>query len=221
MTERRKVTPWWREELGMATKADVAKRIRDIVAGYPLATPISASDQVWLEKVLRHHYEYQTKVGCGLRHIEIRMNPGWTGPTRGLWLVRTDDSEIDISWVVALMPDGRPAVKHDVATAARHEVVSQIHTFHREGECDLCPLCGSEMTRGLFVHVDHEVPFADLLEAFLRDRTLDYADVDIEDLGVSCRFRDRTLAQAWQDHHAQVARLRLTHKQCNLARKAA
>lgn len=221
MISKRKATPWWREELGMHTKAEVETHIRGIVAATPLATPLDPDEQAWLTRVLCHHYQYEVKTGCGLRHIEVRMNTSWSGPTRGLWFVRTDGSEIDISWVVALMPGGRPAIKHDVSAAARQEVASQIHAHHREGECGCCPLCGVEMRRGLFVHVDHEVPFTDLLDTFLRDRSLDYGDVEIEDLGLTSRFRNRGLGQTWQDHHAQVARLRLTHAQCNLSRKAA
>jgi len=135
--------------------------------------------------------------------------------------VRVDGTEIDISWVVALMPDGRPKPKHDVSAAARYEIHPQIHGHHDQGPCQSCPLCGLPMQRRVNVHVDHAVPFDGLLDDFLENRGLDYADIAIRDLGLDSEFADRALAQTWQAHHQAKAQLRLTHAACNLARKAA
>ena len=77
------------------------------------------------------------------------------------------------------------------------------------------------MERGVNVHVDHAEPFSLLLDKFLKAKGLSYDQIAIEDLGLDSQFADRTLGQEWHDHHAQHASLRLTHAQCNLARKAA
>jgi isopentenyldiphosphate isomerase len=218
---KRKAIKWWKDELGMATKAKVEDHIRTIVDKYPNGAAINHSDQNFLDSVLRHHYQYTAKIGCGIRHLEVRSNPSWNGATRGLWIVRTDGSEIDISWVVALKPDGRPDVKEDVSKAARYEVYRQIHHHHEHGECDLCPICSLPMERGVNVHVDHAEPFSILLDKFLKAKGLSYDQIAIEDLGLNSQFSDRELGQEWHDHHAQHATLRLTHAVCNLARKAA
>ena len=218
---KRKAIKWWKDELNMPTKAMVEDAIRNIVSKYPNKQPITGSDLTFLDAVLRHHYQYEAKVGCGIKQLEVRTNPSWNGATRGLWIVRTDGSEVDISWVVALKPDGRPDVKEDVAKAARYEVYQQIHHHHEHGACDLCPLCHLPMERGINVHVDHAEPFSLLLDKFLKTKGLNYDQIVIEDLGLDSRFRDRALGQEWHDHHAQNASLRLTHAQCNLARKAA
>jgi hypothetical protein len=219
---KRKAIKWWQPELGMATKAMVEDRIRTIVAKYQKGNaPIDPIDQQWLDIVLRHHYQYAAKVGCGIQHLEVRTNPSWNGATRGLWIVRTDGTAVDISWVVALKPEGRPEVKEDVSKAARYEVYRQIHHHHEHGECDLCPLCKLPMERGVNVHVDHAQPFSALLDNFIKAKGLVYDEIVIQDLGLDSQFADRELGQEWHDHHADHATLRLTHAQCNLARKAA
>jgi hypothetical protein len=207
--------------LGLKTKTEVRDKIREFVNGYPFNTPIGRDDQAWLDMVLRLHYQYAAKVGAGIRHLEVRRNANHNGSTRGLWIVRVDGTEIDISWVVALMPGGRPKPKHDVSAAARYEIHPQIHHHHAQGPCGSCPLCDLPMQRRVNVHVDHAVPFDSLMDSFLANRGLDYADIEIEDLGLDSRFADRALAQTWQAHHQAKAQLRLTHAACNLARKAA
>lgn len=217
---RRKADPWWREELGLKTKAQVETRIREIVASYPDGRPLSEEDAVWMDKILRHHYHYAVKSGSGVKHIEVRTNPSWNGPTRGFWFVR-EEGDIDISWVTALKPGGRPTLKEDVSAAARYEVVPQIHGHHATGPCDSCPLCGQLMWRGIGVHVDHEIPFVDLLVGFLEAHGLTYEDIAIEDLGLEARFADRAIGEAWQAYHQSHAKLRLTHDTCNLSRPRA
>jgi hypothetical protein len=77
------------------------------------------------------------------------------------------------------------------------------------------------MQRKFNLHVDHEIPFKKLFDDFLEEQLLCYEDVEIQDLGLDSQFADRELAQAWKQYHQDKAKLRLTHSQCNLARKAA
>jgi hypothetical protein len=77
------------------------------------------------------------------------------------------------------------------------------------------------MERGVNLNVDHEVPFKQLLADFLHSKSLNYIDVEVEDLGLNGRLKDRQLAVDWQNYHRANAVLRLTHKRCNLSRKAA
>ena len=233
MSARRKATPWWREELSLQTKAEVERKIRLIVGKYPDRVPLDAEDAAFCHQVLRHHYQYALKVGAGVgagvgtgagtgvAHVEVRTNPSWNGATRGFWFVLTDNTAIDISWVVALQPGGRPTTKNNVTSAARYEVFPQIHAVHADGECGFCPLCNEGMVRGFDLHVDHEVHFDNLLLDWLSQNNLTYEDLEIEDLGLDSRFADRALAEAWQQWHRENAVLRLTHALCNLSRRKA
>ena len=219
MNNKRTATPWWREELSLQTKVDLEGKIRQIVAKYPDRVPLSADDAAFCHQVLRHHYQYALKVGAGVARIEVRTNPSWNGATRGFWFVLTDNTAIDISWVVALQPGGRPTTKNNVTSAARYEVVPQIHAVHADGECGFCPLCNEGMVRGFDLHVDHAVHFDALFADWLKQNDLSYGNLEIEDLGLDSRFADRVLADEWQQWHRDNAVLRLTHAVCNLSRR--
>lgn len=215
----RKATPWWREELSLKTKADVERKIRHIVSQYPDNTPLRDPDAAFCIKVLQHHHQYALKAGNGIAHMEVRTNQLRTGATRGFWLVRADGSAVDISWVVALQPEGRPTPKSDVMSAARYEVAPQISSARTEIACCVCPLCGADMDRDADLHVDHVIHFDDLLAAWLTKNSLLYATIAVEDTGIGGRFADRSLAANWRKWHQENAVLRLTHASCNLSRK--
>jgi len=215
---KRKTIKWWNDELGYSSKAGLETAIRDIVKGTEDGLALPPDEQEFLHKVLKHHYQYAAKVGAGVKHIEIRTNPSWNGPTRGLWFARTDDTAIDISWVVALQPEGKPTPKSHVTTAARYEIYPQIHQHHAEGACGVCPLCSLVMARGASLHVDHVTQFDKILLEFLGDVGMTYDDIEVEDLGLDSRFADRELAIDWMAYHREVAKLRLVHAGCNLGR---
>lgn len=215
---KRKTIKWWADELGIKTKAEVEEKIRAIVSVYPDDEPIGGDDLQFLTTVLQHHYQWAGKVGCGIKAIVVRTNRTHSNVTRGFWVVRADDSSIDISWVVALQPEGKPAQKNYVTTAARYEVHPQIHSHHKSGDCGDCPVCGVMMVRGSGLHVDHEIPFDTILQDFMTGEMLGYDDIEIEDLGLDSQFADGNLAQRWYDYHLQHAKLRLVHSHCNLAR---
>lgn len=221
MATKRNSVKWWNEALGVKSKSEAEGRIRAIVASNPDGQALNAIDQNTILTVLKHHYQYTAKVGCGVKHIEVRTNIDEFMPTRGFWIVRTDGTAIDISWPIAMMPEGKPSPQHHVGNAARFEIKSQIDAEHRNGLCVQCPLCNLPMQRGVNLNVDHELPFKQLLADFLHSKSLNYTDVDVEDLGLNGRLKDRQLAVDWQNYHRANAVLRLTHKRCNLSRKAA
>ena len=218
---RRKSVKWWKTELSVDRKIDVEVQIRQIVNSYSDRVPLSAKDQNWIGQVLKHHYQYIAKVGCGLKHIEVRTNYDGNKPTRGFWIVRTDGTDIDISWIVAMQPNGETTPQHDVSSSARFEIKGQIDEYHKNGLCAQCPLCNQEMVSETNLHVDHEITFKQLFEDFLYAKGLIHEQVEIEDQGLNSLFADRELATEWQLYHQASATLRLTHDKCNLSRKAA
>jgi hypothetical protein len=216
---RRKTNPWWKEELGIRTKKEVEDKIRYIVQSTPLNTPIDNSNTEFILKVLSHHHQFRQKCGVGITHLEIRTNPSWNGPTQGIWFIRKDGSEVDISWVTSLKPDGKPSLKEDISNAARYEIASQIHEFHDNGDCHICNLCNRMMVRHDRLHVDHIKPFDELFSIFLALNNITYSNIETEDLGVESQFKDRLLAIEWFKFHKENASLRLVHKKCNLCRR--
>jgi hypothetical protein len=216
---KRKTKSWWKEELNINTQKEVSDKIRNIVKSLGDNEPVDEINTKFLIKVLSHHHDFEKKCGVGIKHLEIRTNSSWNGPSKGIWIIRNDDTEEDISWVTALKPDGRPSIKEDISNAARYEISSQIHDYHDNGDCSICELCKNDMSRYNILHVDHIKKFEDLFLDFLTIKNITYSDIQIKDLGVKSEFKDRDLAKEWFDFHKQNATLRLVHKKCNLERK--
>lgn len=212
---------WWAIE-GVAgqvfmTKSALESAIRAINNSAPLNEPLDQSSQEFLLGVLSHHYDWQAKRGCGIRQLEVRMNPSHTGSTRGLWITRVDGSEVDISWVVALKPGGQSSAKENVCAAARREIFDQVLAARRAQEGKCCPLCGEPLLRK--THVDHAAPntFDSILIGFLDTYGHSFESIGVEDLGTYSIFDDRGLAADWHHYHAQLADLRLIHAHENLS----
>ncbi|OXE36631.1 MAG: hypothetical protein CGW95_06575 [Phenylobacterium zucineum] len=221
MTDPKPSTKWWKTEgvLGQVfqTQESLKVAIRAIVNPAPLNTPLPNDQAAFLMDVLKHHHDWAGKRGAGVSHIEVRMNPGTFGSTRGLWLSRVDGSEIDISWVVPLKPGGRSSPKENVCAAARREIMDQVLDVRKKQEGGVCCICGHDLVGS--THVDHAPPvtFDVMLTDFLRTRNLDWSDVEVQDMGVYAVFKDRKLADDWQLTHSLVADLRLIHKHENLS----
>ena len=213
---RRKTIPWWKAELGINTKKEVEDKIRIIVK---TKNPINKTNTDFLIKVLTHHHKFLQKCGVGIKYLEIRTNSSWNGPSQGIWIIRNDNTEEDISWVTALKPDGKPTIKEEVSDSARYEISSQIHEFHDNGNCSRCELCENIMIRYNGLHVDHIKPFEELFKNFLQFKNITYSDIQTEDLGVESQFKDRIIAEEWFNFHKTNSTLRLVHKKCNLQRK--
>lgn len=225
--KKRIATPWWRTEgvLGhfFKTKAELETKVRSIVARYPLETPMEQDDVAFLCRVLEHHYDWQQRVGAGVSTIVTRPFVAWSGTSTGLVLKRVDGTEVDISWVVALMPGGAPSEKLNAVGAARYEVVAQRNAADKNTPVGAaCPLCGAPLLAG-DRHVDHKPPatFDTLFETWMRlEEGLDYAQIKVEEVGVDLRFSDRSLAESWASYRKAHAVLRVIHKHENLRRAA-
>jgi hypothetical protein len=226
MTTKRSVNKWWRDEgvLGeiFATKAALETRIRGIVASYPLETEMAQADADFLSAVFSRHYGWELKRGCGVQAYFTRTVVAWTGPTTGIWIRRTDGSEIDISWVVALMPGGAPSAVLKAATAARYEIVEQRNKASSAVPWGAeCPVCGEPLMSDR--HVDHRPPktFKALFEEWLGSEGVTHEILETEEVGVAdAQFVDRGLGSKWAAYHQQHADLRVIHKHENLARVA-
>ena len=152
---------WWKSEgvLGnsFATQADLKVYVRGIINGAELNTPLEESAAAFLIDVLRRHQNWAEKVGAGISSIVVRLNPppGFGPARRGLWLIRVDGSETDISWYAPLHRGGALYVARGVTLAARAEVSDQTRAIYEQYRGTLCPICGKPLQNG---HVDHIPP---------------------------------------------------------------
>lgn len=213
---RRQTVTWWKA-LGFTNQSDIKKKIRSIVNTVPLYTPLNEDNTLFLINVLRHHHQFEQKMAgeVNLKHLEIRINQDdGHGPTRGIWIVKKDNTSVGISWHTALEPGGGSSKKQDVCQAARYEINDQIFAF-REQPYGLCELCNESIAAGIdIVHVDHIKPFDELFKLFMKTVSITYDNIDTQDR----RFIDRNLALQWAHFHKEHATLRVVHKTCNLKR---
>lgn len=197
-----------------ATKKAAGDRIREILYRYGIGHALGAADESFMRDVLALHPESEQKIGVGVARIEVRQNMG----SRGFWVVRTDGSATDFSFLACLTP---PTHEHDVRRALRTAVRDQVRAF-RDRELVPGARCAvtMELLDGLEVHVDHDPPFEDLVRAFMAARGLSFGDMAVvatADGATDTVLADHALAAEWSVYHAEHARLRLTTRHANLS----
>lgn len=213
---------WWKNEgvLGtkFSTQAELKTRIREVVNRAEINKPLQEADAAFLTDVLRRHQRWEAKQGPGVKAIVVRMNPppGFGHATRGLWLIRTDSVEMDISWYAPLERGGALYAARGVALAARCEVSDQTRAVFDRFRGTPCPVCGRPLMTG---HVDHVPPltFIQLFSNWLTVEAIADTDIELSDIGTTSLFADRLQAARWSDFHQANATLRLIHPEENLA----
>jgi Protein of unknown function (DUF3223) len=108
----------WVGSTEFPSKAAVKTECQRILAKYPgdpNATPagserVADSDDVeFIRELINSHPDAADKIGVGIDHFEVRH---YDYGTRGVCLVRTDGSDIDVSlnWSVQHLPTVPPSV---------------------------------------------------------------------------------------------------------------
>lgn len=213
------------------TKKAIQAEIRAIVARSGIEKPLIGDDLAYVLKVLQGHPEWESKKGCGIGHLVVRENKSYGRKTTfGFWIIREDDSEVDISWVEALSPTPHPT---KVKLAFRQLITHQVHDYRTTktvGGIDgqvVCESC-SQSVENPNANVDHRPPseFDDLVSAFLTERGLEFTFVEIApnlDGQIGDRLKNGELAKDWQEWHRERADLWLIctpcHKLLSAARK--
>lgn len=208
---------WWYNEFKVYKKT-LKEQIQEKIKSSDLNTPLSKEVESYFLKVLKHHYSFDEKIGCGMKHLEVRENHVG-GITRGIWIIRNDNSECAISWLKILDQPGPPTPKSYVTKAARQEIDEQIQSFRSTDRTHVCCLC-KELIGVKKNHIDHIILFDTIWTDFLGSKGMDYKDVlTIQDEQTLVKtFQDRALAEEWKMYHKDHATLRKVHERCNLQR---
>lgn len=172
------------------------------------------SDDVKTLITVGRHPNSVAKIGSGIDHVFIRRNDFGT---RGFWLSRTDGTQVDFSYLTAI--DGAPSVEKEVKAALRREIEDQITDFRASTTTSTCELCGAAFGGSDETHVDHAEPTFDALAKQFVDHVGGWGQLPVRCIGVSGRYLDTPDQSAdWRAFHQETARLRVTHKACNLSR---
>ena len=202
--------PWWKgcciRGLGFSTKKQLAKHIREIVDSVENGIALSDYDHDFMMDILQHHPEFETKAQGSYKIVVD--SPVEFPKQRCFWLVKLDESRIDISWLVALDAKPRGAVA-DLSSALRHAVRDQILAARDAQLGGTCGVCGKTVLAG---DVDHSgVSFAEIRDMWL----LTQVAVPLVDIGVTSDLADAAQKADWQDFHSLWADLRFLHTECH------
>jgi hypothetical protein len=133
-----------------------------------------------------------------------------------IMIIRSDFSETDISWRVALSGKARTD-KSELYSALRSSIQHQIRDFRMSNSL-ICEFCVSTDD----LHVDHIKQFEEIAFDFLQSTTIPVPNVFGETTDQTHRrcFLDSDIdfENAWKQFHLQNASLRILCKKCNLTR---
>lgn len=203
------------------TKSAARDRVRKLLNEWPLGQPLTDHDRAMVLAAVARHPDAARKIGPGVQSIVVREQPPYN--SRGFWLIRTDGSDVDVSYRECFQPS-TPAAK--VHTALRMEVTDQISAFRLGALVPgvTCPggisPCGRVLENTPDTHVDHHDPlFHELVSSFAQAfggiRNLHTRSVE---RGIGDYLVNRAIAGMWRDFHGQHARLRLLCGSCNTSR---
>jgi len=192
----------------LATIYEVRERTK--VAGRALG-----GDDEFLRDLLALHPQAETKVGNGVDHFDVRRNIN----NDGFWIVRSDGSETDFSFMQCLYGTSQSA---KVQSAMRYAVLDQkLAARDRafgDAETLICPVTGEVIGRQ-GCHMDHDEPtFIEIADAFARSvGGYDKIETVSDDGGIGRRFVDEAIAERWRTFHRERARLRAVSIRANLS----
>jgi len=86
---------------------DATAFFKDMLNRYQIGDRVSAADSADLVALLERHDERDEKVGKGIAGFEVSVPPDDGTPQfseRCFWIVRTDDTRIDFSYIHCLAP---------------------------------------------------------------------------------------------------------------------
>lgn len=188
-------------------------------------TPIPEPDASELAALLQRHHESKEKIGSGIDHFEVRLNPPYN--TFGFHVVRTDGTATDFSYLKCV--DGAPSPLAEAKRAMREEVRDDILQakrayFAEHADADgriRCVATGAPISIEQ-ADADHVAPwyFDVLATSFIRARGIDLTGfvTPAADNQYVPRIADRVLAGEWREFHHELAGLRIISRAENCAR---
>lgn len=206
------------ESRKFATKKAASDFVRDqILYGYDLDQVVSDPDhhQLLLELNERHK-DAEEKKGVGIREFFIRKTEAGdfrpvSANARGIWIRRTDGSEVDWSYLTAIQ---QPGPRVNIKDALRLAVNDRRIAFRSEKFAAgpvLCALTGVLLKSKDEADVIYRGPTWDVLVEGFVDTQGGWANVETNsgfgETTIGGRVSDSAVEQAWLAYHAENARL--------------
>ncbi|ELA8128057.1 DCL family protein [Vibrio sp. 10N.222.54.F12] len=198
-----------------ACEEDARRRINS----YSPGTIMALDDKAFFEALFTLHSEYDEKVGCGIKDIEVGLD---FHRNRCLFIIRKDDSRVVISWRHCVKPYTKKMV---VSYAFRRAVKSTVMAFKNEAILNgaVCPKLGVNLTFDNS-HVSYvSMSFDDMLTDFLAENSLTYESVELIDPEYSDsdqrgKLASHVVTESWQKYHQSRAEFELLSIEANLSK---
>lgn len=204
------------------TKTSAMERVRAVLHDTPRGIPLTGEDDALIRDLLELHPEAPEKIGCGVRHIEVRTNRVNGASHPGFWVVRQDGTSIDFSYKNCLSgkkPNGKDQFARACRQAIQMHVNEERRRFFAEAVVPTCALTGTPISLGS-VHVDHCPPctFARIVDAFISLYGVDLEDPNLLDPDslIVPTLADPVLRDRFVQFHNNHAKLRVISIDANL-----
>lgn len=173
---------------------------------------IRQEDRMWVRALMEKHPEWARK-SSGMSEI-VLFKHRWCN---AFGIKKVNGSIEDISYH-ACLDDVKQRNKERMLKSLRYAVQSQIDSY-RSSTFDkntICALCSTPQINNGSAHIDHIVPFRDLVKAFFSKMQI--TSVDWVSTGSYVEMTDPVMRREWETYHREHASLRILCGQCNLRR---
>jgi len=207
-------------EYEFSTKAEAKQFIQALFVRYQLGQSITGDDDVFVRDLIALHPATHEKVGCGIDHIEIRLDAEYK-KNPCFYIIRTDGSGTDVSYIKCVDGESRRRL---VRPALRTAILPQIQRF-KELQFSRGPLACPYTHEPLAIetcHVDHLPPmtFETVVTQWLKQESLTEDTVQIterQDDQYTRVMTDFAQIASWTAFHQANAHLRILSRRGNLS----
>ena len=175
--------------------------------------------------LLNNHPKCIEKIGSGIDSFRIQST-ALNKKAHETIIKRTDNSEIDFSWVYCCKFKERTVI-HDLCRAMRHAIKDDIARFKRRSilKCVYCGIeyGGTKNETKTYYHADHDNPsFEKLTNNFLQTTVKSIPTIfgGCPDTNMTIfEDKDEDFKKEWVEYHAINCNLQILCKPCNLRKK--
>lgn len=147
---------------------------------------ISEEDKKFLLELLKHHPDYDLKIGSGISNFFIKKTR-WNN--NGFYIKRIDGTETDFSYLSCLNPKSKI---QNIKEACRSAISEDMMKISR---------------RGYIAH--HVIPFIDIFNLWIKDKDINSIKLNdtVDNCVVTC-FSDEKLSQNFRNFHNSIAKIK-------------
>ena len=216
------------------SKKNITEHFATILNNGGISKSLNEKDFKDVSELLKHHIEYNEKVGAGIESISIEFHKDNLTNNFAKYphfqINRVDGTAIDFSYhkTIGYINSGKTIGSEksiDVKKAMRFIVKSQINEFRDKIFLKktylMCPILGINFSKKT-CNIDHAPPitFDVLVFNFMKENNLKFDDIELFAItGIFSTFKCDELKNKWFEYHKLNAILRGTHGAGNLSQK--